>query len=709
MKPGEWTAKHLVCSLLLCAFLDLSAEDSGNSTVDDDSLMNMTLDQLLTIKVTSVTKTQVKVKDAPAVISIVTSEDIENYQFSSVAELLGSQPGFDSLDHLGFYNVGVRGVSPGLAGNSLGIKAMIDEQDMAFRTTASSQLGPEFIPDIMINRVEAIRGPLSVIYGANAFLGTINVVPKTWRHFERQERAFQMKHSAVYEDSQLGYRSQFSFGDVFDNGGFAAALAISGFDHPKRNLPQTSPRFDIFAAGDNTHSQIQENKDVSLYANTDFETAVGLFKLDTSYQSFRKSAQFHPDSEPLFPGIIAQDNRMVRLRHSYELNEQWQIKSSLALNSGQSGNETRNYDPFRIGINYAYRDYSFDYTTSSLTFVYSGIARFNWLLGVDYAFDDEELPTLILIDSGGDREERNAGRNIEVDNLGLFTQLDYSFEENSSFVAGVRVDDYSIYDEQVSYRVGLVHDYSNSTVLKLLRGRSFQAPSIMLMFGGEHPRLLGPADNSQLKPQRAVTNELSISHQFDQSMQTEATLFNTKIENFAEYDIIASNPVASNRAQISTRGFELALKFSFLEPQLKGYFQYTWHDTKVSSGQSFGIDISNEPRLFAEYLMSAGIYYQWSAIPLSGFLSLERIGDRIADNSNLPFLPLGNQTEYVLPAYTVSNVGLSWELPWFKARTSWIKFKIDNIFDKEFIEPGFSGIDVPGKGRTLTLTYQQSF
>ena len=53
---------------------------------------------------------------------------------------------------------------------------MINGTDVSFRPDLNALIGPEFIPIEVVERIEIARGPLSALYGANAFLATVNVV-----------------------------------------------------------------------------------------------------------------------------------------------------------------------------------------------------------------------------------------------------------------------------------------------------------------------------------------------------------------------------------------------------------------------------------------------------------------------------------------------------------------------------------------------------
>ena len=64
----------------------------------------------------------------------------------------------------------------GLGAESGVIKVMIDGRSVAYRTTSGNWLGAELIPLESIAQIEIIRGPASALYGADAFLGVVNII-----------------------------------------------------------------------------------------------------------------------------------------------------------------------------------------------------------------------------------------------------------------------------------------------------------------------------------------------------------------------------------------------------------------------------------------------------------------------------------------------------------------------------------------------------
>ncbi len=140
-------------------------------TPDDLDLM-----RLLNVEVSTATKTAESLDDAPAIMTVVTREDIMRWGYRDLGEVLQHTVGFFVTDDHILPNVGVRGVSGGLGAESGVIKVMIDGRTVAYRTTSGNWLGSELLPFESIQQIEIIRGPASALYGADAFLGVVNII-----------------------------------------------------------------------------------------------------------------------------------------------------------------------------------------------------------------------------------------------------------------------------------------------------------------------------------------------------------------------------------------------------------------------------------------------------------------------------------------------------------------------------------------------------
>jgi outer membrane receptor protein involved in Fe transport len=154
------------------------AADSKQAVPPSELELFQLEDRFAALVVTTATRTANTADEAPAIVEVVSRQQIEEWGYQSIAEVLSKAVGFYVVDDHILPNVAVRGVSGGLLADSGVIKVLIDGRSVAFRTTAGNWLGPELIPLSAIERIEIVRGPASALYGADAFLGVVNIITR---------------------------------------------------------------------------------------------------------------------------------------------------------------------------------------------------------------------------------------------------------------------------------------------------------------------------------------------------------------------------------------------------------------------------------------------------------------------------------------------------------------------------------------------------
>ncbi|GAA0195987.1 hypothetical protein GCM10009122_60350 [Fulvivirga kasyanovii] len=165
-----------VCSSLVDI---LAQEQPDESSYTEQELYDLSLEELLNVKVTTASKTEETVRDAPGVVSVITTKEIESYGATNLAEVLDRVAGIYMTSSFLVENnlPSIRGETN--AHWATKVLVLIDG-----RPYRESFLGGNItnvlngFPLTIVDRVEVIRGPGSVLYGTNAFMGVINVILK---------------------------------------------------------------------------------------------------------------------------------------------------------------------------------------------------------------------------------------------------------------------------------------------------------------------------------------------------------------------------------------------------------------------------------------------------------------------------------------------------------------------------------------------------
>jgi len=155
------------------------AADTSQPPKPSDDLENLSLEQLVNVKVTSVSKQETDLFASPAAISVITQEDIRRNGFTSVPDALRTIPGMDvGQVNASQWAVSSRGFNGEFASSLL---VLVDGRSVY--TPALSGVIWELQDLVMedLDRIEVIRGPGAALWGDNAVNGVINIMTKSAR------------------------------------------------------------------------------------------------------------------------------------------------------------------------------------------------------------------------------------------------------------------------------------------------------------------------------------------------------------------------------------------------------------------------------------------------------------------------------------------------------------------------------------------------
>jgi iron complex outermembrane receptor protein len=136
----------------------------------------MSVEDLMNLQVTSVSKRAQKVADAAAAIFVITQEDIRRSGATSIPEALRLVPGLEvaRIDQ-NKWAIGSRGFN-GRFDNKLLV--LIDGRSVYTPLFSGVYWNVEDVMLEDVDRIEVIRGPGATLWGANAVDGVINVITK---------------------------------------------------------------------------------------------------------------------------------------------------------------------------------------------------------------------------------------------------------------------------------------------------------------------------------------------------------------------------------------------------------------------------------------------------------------------------------------------------------------------------------------------------
>lgn len=141
-----------------------------------DDLLDLSLEDLMNVEVTSVSKKAESKQQAAAAVTVITAEDIRRGGFTSVPEALRIVPGLQvARIDASRWAISIRGYRQEFSNKLL---VMIDGRSIYTPVFGGVIWAEQNFAIEDIERIEVIRGPGGTIWGANAVNGVINIISK---------------------------------------------------------------------------------------------------------------------------------------------------------------------------------------------------------------------------------------------------------------------------------------------------------------------------------------------------------------------------------------------------------------------------------------------------------------------------------------------------------------------------------------------------
>src|SRR5580698_4791330 len=149
---------------------------SGAGFGEEQDLTQLSLEDLMNMQVTSVSKKEQKLSQVAAAIFVITQEDIRRSGATNIPDLLRMVPGLDVAQINGnTWAISARGFNLQFANKLL---VLIDGRAVYSPLFGGVNWDTQDVPLEDIERIEVIRGPGGTVWGANAVNGVINIITK---------------------------------------------------------------------------------------------------------------------------------------------------------------------------------------------------------------------------------------------------------------------------------------------------------------------------------------------------------------------------------------------------------------------------------------------------------------------------------------------------------------------------------------------------
>jgi iron complex outermembrane receptor protein len=146
------------------------------SQTSPSDLTQVSIENMMNMEVTSVSKKEQKLSEVAAAIFVITSEDIARSGATNIPDLLRMVPGMDVAQiNSNTWAISARGFNFQFASKLL---VLIDGRAVYTPLFGGVNWDTQDVPMEDIERIEVIRGPGGAVWGANAENGVINIITR---------------------------------------------------------------------------------------------------------------------------------------------------------------------------------------------------------------------------------------------------------------------------------------------------------------------------------------------------------------------------------------------------------------------------------------------------------------------------------------------------------------------------------------------------
>ncbi len=480
-------------------------------------LEELSLEELLNVEITVASKSKERLMDAPGIVSVISRDELKRFGGTTLSDILERVPGLaTSTSYFSDRSIiSARGDQIKVTGSH--ILFLIDGRPIReiLEGGISSDLLETF-PVNIIERIEVIKGPGSVLYGNNAFSGVINIIT------QRDTKKGVSLSGLAGNGGSLGGNSDFG---VQSSGlsvvGAVRYLKKADWDvkYVHSPSPGTTTTYDVTIP----------NHGASAFLSLDYK---GL-KLTSSYNQW--------ETQNFVRGNLGQtkwNKFYTNLGYGMEVNDNWNMDFNLSITPAKL--KTVGY-PF---IERTSNDMVAEWTNfvslgEKSKLIFGGV--FNKIKGQEVYLATEPSTTI------SDEEKFN---------LGIYAQLNYAVLDNLKFIGGLQANKVENVDLDIVPRAGLIWYPVSSLNVKAIYSQAFRAASINEL-GLMHPALTG---NLDLVPEKVGNFDLSVSYQGDQ-FQVRANYFISNQTNIIVPDRSVVPGIYRNTGEFNIQGVELEGKY----------------------------------------------------------------------------------------------------------------------------------------------------
>lgn len=656
---------------------------------------------------------EVTLKDNPASVSILNRKQIEQKGADSVAELLRDIPGVQVADSsaAGMKRIRMRGES------SRRITILVDGQEITDHSTFGT---PILINPASIERIEVVRGPASVLYGAKAIGGVINIITR-----QGSEKAVELEVGGSYHSGSNGYQGYASVSGSADR--FDYRVSVAGEEHEDR----------VVASG--SYSDTDKLKGTS-FDNTDINLHLG-YKLgeNRNHQVSLKANQYKMSTDswtdpttltfPIEEFNIQLPKRDLNKYGLYYEGQQLTGPIKRIQADGYYQWVDRDFSNHLLMRPSSMVSVAVDSTSIDRNINYGGSVQLDLNLpqnhelitGLQYLMDDLDTrkSTTETVNASSNISHNNTRVNMET--LSFFAQYTWNLPANFALSAGARFyhvrtelvdtnNPASAHDENTSNSqavksLGLTYTGFKHSTLRALYSEGYIMPTLLQMYTDTSAgRGVTTYGNPNLKPE--ISQNFELGWRFvDSGWLLDAAAFYTEADDYitstpcSPLSLCPSAATANEYTSINADsaksfGLELQLEYNIQAIMLTPYVSGTWMRRETTQG-GFSTYHNDTPLLTGKLGARYEHFFNNSDVWLDVYM---RAATKSTGQENT------NSSVDTLAGYATAHLGIGGAFG-SESQYQW-NIHANNLLDKSYRA---SADELPGMGRNFILSMQARF
>ena len=557
------------------------------------------------------TLSEIDPAEAPGSVTVIDRQQIEQNGGENILDLIRGTAGI-SLQGIG------SGGRKTLSLRGLESKHTLILVDGKRIPGSNDALGPntdyqyEWVPTTQIERIEIVRGPMSVLYGADALGGVVNIITrkpgkKLTGNAKLSSRLPNGDVNGNNDDGE-GHDADFNIsGGVTDNLQFSV-----GAQHARRSSVASKLKSGQSAIEGRKKQQLSFGANWQPAENHNIELEYNIGKEDRWFDTATRrnalyQSQYDIDRDQLsldWKGTIGKTTSSLRAYQS-KIDVINKATNGVAATAPQKLTDT-----------------VVDGTIS----VPLGEKHFI-TVGLEHRIEELENTNLV-----------NNKENFTLNSVYFQDEIDIN--DSTLITLGARFDDHEAFGSEVSPRASVVWSVSDNLKLKGSYGHGFRAPTIK-QASSDYVFSIGIINitgNSELEPETSDAFEFGANYSTEK-YSIDAAVFDNKVKNLIELTGPITNRTYQNISEARLKGAEISTKI-FLKEGLTLNTAYQYLDAKDGDG----ILLNQRPK----HSLSSGITWdnnswQWS-------LNAEYLSGQTIEKNNVATN---------VPGYSLWNAGVS--------------------------------------------------